>query len=105
MLGRIIERMPSTVSFAYVVLDVDDEQAYTLPESQIFQLGQLDNQKRISKGDEVYALYPDTTSFYPALVLHGAKKSMQPSEASVVVQFIGDEDTSGLFLSNKYYQG
>ena len=30
--------------------------------------------KRLGKGEDVLAVYPDTTSFYPAIVATGPKK-------------------------------
>eukprot|EP01033_Poteriospumella_lacustris_P002878 gene2878-2098_t len=55
---------------SYEIIDVDDQQKYTLPDSQVFELGQADILKKIAKGDHIYALYPDTTIFYPA-TFHG----------------------------------
>lgn len=90
---------------SYEIIDVDDQQKYTLPDSQVFELGQADILKKIAKGDHVYALYPDTTIFYPATVLSAPKRistsSSNLSSLTTVdmytlpVQFHGDEDHDG----------
>lgn len=90
---------------SYEIIDVDDQQKYTLPDSQVFELGQADILKKISKGDQVYALYPDTTIFYPATVLSTPKRMVSSSSNlsslttidmyTLPVQFHGDEDQEG----------
>lgn len=51
--------------------DVESNKIFTLPESQVVVLGRLN---RVSKGDVVYAVYPDTTSFYQSTVVQGPRK-------------------------------
>jgi SAGA-associated factor 29 len=80
----------------YEILDIDDHQRYMLPESQVLALGQADTQKKLSKGETVFALYPDTTIFYPATIIQVPKRSAKKSEAIVTVQIIGDEDADGI---------
>ncbi len=89
---------------SYEIIDVDDQQKYTLPDTQVFELGQAELLKKISKGDHIYALYPDTTIFYPATVLSAPKKVSNSSNISsgsaldsfsIPVQFHGDEDQEG----------
>ena len=72
ILGRVLQFRPD-IGY-YDIADVDDaDKNYALPESQVIV---LDNQQvKIIKGDEVLAVYPDTTSFYPAIVTQAAKKS------------------------------
>jgi len=51
--------------------DVESNKVFTLPESQVVVLGRLN---RVSKGDVVYAVYPDTISFYQSTVVQGPRK-------------------------------
>lgn len=91
MLGRVIQYR-SEISY-YDILDVDDKRKYSIPESQVFALGQMDfNHKKLNKGDKVFALYPDTTIFYPAIIIQAPRRSALNAEAMVIVQFEGDED-------------
>jgi hypothetical protein len=54
----------------YDVLDADEEETYSLPESQVILLDPHDGPfKKLSKGEEVFAVYPDTTAFYHATVI------------------------------------
>jgi SGF29 tudor-like domain len=62
--------------------------------------------ERLSKGDPIYAVYPDTTSFYPATVVVATKKQsilkQQQQQGQVqqpifvMVQFVDDADESGI---------
>lgn len=79
----------------YEILDIDDRQKYTLPESQVLPLGQADVFKKLAKGENIYALYPDTTIFYPAVIIQAPKRNALSSESIVTVQFVGDEDELG----------
>jgi SAGA-associated factor 29 len=84
----------------YEIIDVDDQQKYTLPESQVMALGQADLFKKLAKGESIYALYPDTTIFYPAVIVQAPKRNALSSESIVTVQFFGDEDDLG-FTPNR----
>ena len=73
---------------------------FDLPESQVIVLYPID---RLTKGDTVYAVYPDTTSFYPATVVVSTSKKgpatgpptlKQPPY--VMVQFVDDADEFGI---------
>jgi hypothetical protein len=48
-------------------------------------------------GEEVLGVYPDTTSFYPAVVSQAPRRSSMNAEPSVTVQFHGDADETGFF--------
>lgn len=52
----------------YDIVDADDTKRYELPESQVILLDLPESSKKLSKGDSVYAIYPDTTAFYLATV-------------------------------------
>eukprot|EP01035_Chromulina_nebulosa_P021352 gene21352-27662_t len=82
-----------SVKGQYDIADIDDSKRYYLPESQVLSLDSLDYTRKFSKGEIVYAVYPDTTSFYQAVITHVNKKSINHlHEPSVTVQFDGDAD-------------
>ncbi len=91
-LGKVVAYRSEINS--YDILDVDDQQKYILPEHQVFGLGLADAQRKISKGDVLFALYPDSTSFYAATIVQAPKKSMIV-DPTVLLQFVGDEDATG----------
>ncbi|TFJ80402.1 hypothetical protein NSK_008143 [Nannochloropsis salina CCMP1776] len=65
VLGKVVNYRAD--SGAYEVVDVDDDShIYTLPETQIVLLNPGSEAQRLKyqKGDEVFAVYPETTSFY-----------------------------------------
>lgn len=67
---------------------------FHLPESQVVILG---NFKNPSKGDSVFAVYPDTTSFYPAIITQTSRKGNSSSGGGfVMVQFVDDSDEHGI---------
>jgi hypothetical protein len=58
-------------------------------------LNLIDHPRRLSRGEDVLAVYPDTTSFYPALVAAAPRRATSTTEAAVAVQFHGDENDKG----------
>ena len=76
---------------------------FDLPESQVIVLHPIE---RLSKGDSIYAVYPDTTSFYPAVVVVSTNKKVSATNAQqqqqpkqppyVMVQFVDDADEFGI---------
>lgn len=79
----------------YDIADADDSKRYHLPESQVAVLDLADSQKKLVRGEEVFAVYPDTTSFYPASVSQAPRRTVAGQEPTVIVQFHGDADDSG----------
>ena len=79
----------------YDVADSDDSKRYHISEKNILPLDLAYSVKKLSKGEEVLAVYPDTTSFYPAIVVQAPKRNLNSSEPSVIVQYHGDEDEQG----------
>lgn len=82
----------------YDVADADETSIYHLPESQVIVLNLATSQKKLSKGETVLAVYPDTTSLYPAIVSQAPRRSAAGGagiEPSVIVQFMGDADETG----------
>lgn len=56
----------------------------------------VDSSRRVSKGEPVYAVYPDTTAFYLATVAAAPRRGAVGAEQTLTVQFQGDEpDSSG----------
>ena len=94
ILGRVV--LFNIESRYYEITDIDDtSRRYHLHESQVYFLDVAELYKKLSKGDEIYAVYPDTTSFYPAVVVQGPKKS-NTGEFTLSVQFQGDADGTGI---------
>ena len=60
---------------SYDVADGDDSKRYTLPESQVAPLDMLYSSRRLTKGEEVLAIYPETTSFYPAYIVQAPRRT------------------------------
>jgi SGF29 tudor-like domain len=61
-----------------------------VPEAQVIVLQTATNADW-SKGDPVYAVYPDTTSFYPATISQAANK-----KGYAIVTFSDDSDEFGV---------
>jgi hypothetical protein len=70
------------------------EKVFHLPEQQVVLLENID---RLSKGDIVFAVYPDTTSFYQATIVQAPRRMANTSAGSfVLVNFIDDADADGI---------
>jgi len=94
ILGRVVSFNVETRF--YEITDIDDtSRRYHLYESQVYFLDVAEVYKKLSKSDEIYAVYPDTTSFYPAVVVQGPKKAAT-GEPTVTVQFQGDANEHGV---------
>ena len=65
---------------------------FDLPEPQVIVLGGIE---RLSKGDVVFAVYPDTTSFYQATVVQAPRKQGVIGQF-VMVNFVDDSDEFGI---------
>ena len=63
--------------------------AFILPESQVVILGGLSS--TLNRGDTIYAVYPDTTSFYQSTVVEMTKK-VQGKDPLDLVHFKDDGD-------------
>ena len=95
ILGKVQSFHPERSEYVIVDEDPDQPSLYTLPESSVMLLGNFD---KLSKGDRIYAVYPDTTSFYQATVV-AVKKSQGSQGTSVVyVNFLDDFDELGVTL-------
>ena len=94
ILGRVI--FYHSESGYYDIADVDDSKRYHVPETQAILLDLADSTRKLSKGEEVLAIYPDTTAFYPATVSAATRRNAMSAEPSITVQFQGDGDESGV---------
>lgn len=93
ILGRVTSYSAETGM--YDISDYDDEnKLYKVFQTQVIIL-EVDATRRIAKGEYVYAMYPDTTSFYPAVVIKSSNKGINSTETSCIVQFVGDADENG----------
>lgn len=72
---------------------VDHATVFHLAEDHVIVLRGVD---RLSKGDSVYAVYPDTTSFYRATVVQVPRKTAGQSPTFVMVSFVDDSDEFGV---------
>jgi hypothetical protein len=93
ILGRVVHYYNDTGY--YDIADVDDSKRYHLPETQVIVLDLADSTRKLSKGEEVLAVYPDTTAFYPATVAAAPRRGATMAEPSVQVTFIDDADELG----------
>ena len=88
ILARIIKH--DRANRLYRLRDVDDEEVvYTIPQKQVIPLKDTEYNKW-TRGDTVYAVYPDTTSFYKAVV------STVTDNGYVCVHFQDDKDDNGV---------
>mmetsp|Transcript_9096 Transcript_9096/g.13616 ORF Transcript_9096/g.13616 Transcript_9096/m.13616 type:complete len:272 (+) Transcript_9096:121-936(+) len=79
----------------YTVIDEDDiSKIYEVDENNIVILGS--SAVKYSKGEDVLAVYPDTTSFYKAVVTQPPRRSAQYHSTSASVQFADDADERGV---------
>lgn len=72
--------------------DIESSKVFNLPESQVVILGSLRN---VRAGDVVYAVYPDTTSFYKGTVSQAPRK-VAGGGSVVMISFFDDHDENGI---------
>jgi hypothetical protein len=65
---------------------------FNLPETQVIVLGEIRN---LRAGDVVYAVYPDTTSFYKGTVSQAPRKAAGGGSL-VMISFMDDHDENGI---------
>lgn len=92
ILAKVISQDQETGMYKLADEDVESNKVYNLPESQVVVLGGVD---RLSRGDAIYAVYPDTTSFYQAAVAQPPRK-VSGGESFVMVNFKDDADERGI---------
>eukprot|EP00605_Chrysophyceae_sp_TOSAG23-4_P001075 GSChrysophyteH1.ASY1.ANO1.1180.1 assembled CDS len=78
---------------AYDVADIENSKRYHLSEELVTVLDLRDiTNKRLSKGEVVYAVYPETTAFYLASVAQAPRRAPAGVEPVAQVQFQGDSE-------------
>jgi len=96
ILAKVITHDPNTQMYKLADEDIESNKTFTLPESQVVILG-IGGLESIRKGDVIYAVYPDTTSFYQATVVQGPKKiAGGGGDSFVLVNFKDDGDENGI---------
>ena len=97
ILAKIISRDPDTNMYKLSDEDTESDKVFTLPESQVVVLTGMEP---LAKGDVIYAVYPDTTSFYQATVVQAPRKIYGGANAAgssfVLVNFHDDGDEHGV---------
>ncbi|KAH9245982.1 hypothetical protein BASA81_016523 [Batrachochytrium salamandrivorans] len=91
ILAKFVEDRQDTI----LVADADnDSSRLELPRNKVVFLNDKEDinfaKQRLPKGRTVFALYPETTSFYPALIAQAP--FLQSGKASVYCVFADDED-------------
>ena len=89
ILAKVLSYDKSTRVYTLKDEDLVSNQIYKIPERRAISLRGTER-SRWARGDAVFAVYPDTTSFYRATV------STPPFNGFVMVQFANDEDADGV---------
>lgn len=92
ILAKVISHDPETNMYRLSDEDVESNKIFHLPESQVVVLGGIE---KLSRGEVVFAVYPDTTSFYQATVVQPPKR-VSGGGAFVMVNFVDDADEHGV---------
>mmetsp|Transcript_22537 Transcript_22537/g.31448 ORF Transcript_22537/g.31448 Transcript_22537/m.31448 type:complete len:296 (-) Transcript_22537:25-912(-) len=92
ILAKVISHDPETGMYKLSDEDVESNKTFHLPESQVVVLGGVE---KLSRGDAIYAVYPDTTSFYQASVVQVPRK-VSGGSSFVMVNFVDDGDEHGV---------
>ncbi|OEU14692.1 hypothetical protein FRACYDRAFT_188007 [Fragilariopsis cylindrus CCMP1102] len=90
ILAKVVTHDPKTGMFTLSDEDVESNKVFNLPASSVIILERMRN---IRSGDVVFAVYPDTTSFYQGTI------AQQPRKAAgggmfVTITFLDDEDAA-----------
>ena len=89
ILAKILSHNKLTKTYTLSDEDLHSSQIYNISEKQVVPLKGTEKNKW-ARGDIVYAVYPDTTSFYHATV------STPPFNGFLMVQFKDDWDANGV---------
>lgn len=92
ILAKVISHDLETGKYKLSDEDIESNKNFTLPESQVVILGGVD---RLACGDIIYSVYPDTTSFYQAIVVQSPRK-VSGGGSFVMVHFKDDSDENGV---------
>jgi SGF29 tudor-like domain/Inhibitor of growth proteins N-terminal histone-binding len=92
ILAKVISHDLETGMYRLSDEDVESNKIFHLPESQVVVLGGIE---KLFRGDIVYAVYPDTTSFYQATVVAPPKR-VSGGGSFIMVNFVDDADENGI---------
>jgi len=92
ILAKVISHDPDSGMYRLSDEDVESNKIFHLPESQVVVLS---GTEKLTRGDIVYAVYPDTTSFYQAAVVQPVKR-VSGGGSFVMVNFVDDADEHGI---------
>lgn len=92
ILAKVISHDPESGMYRLSDEDVESNKIYHLPESQVVVLG---GAEKLLRGDIIYAVYPDTTSFYQAAVVQPPKR-VSGGGSFVMANFVDDADEQGI---------
>lgn len=96
ILGRVVSYNQEVGYYQVADADETEDKIYSVPESQVILLDlQMNNSQKLTKGEEVLAVYPDTTSFYAATVTQAPRRTAGSVGQQVQVQFHDDADEFG----------
>lgn len=90
ILAKVITHDPQTGMFKLSDEDMESNKIFNLPESQVIILERMRN---LRSGDVVFAVYPDTTSFYQGTIAQPPRKAAGGG-MFVMVTFVDDEDAA-----------
>jgi hypothetical protein len=90
ILGKVITHDPQTGMFKLSDEDMESNKVFNLPDSQVIILERMRN---VRSGDVVFAVYPDTTSFYQGTIAQPPRKAAGGG-MFVMVTFVDDEDAA-----------
>lgn len=96
ILGRVISFDPITGK--YVIEDIDDlDKKYEVADVQVIPLGLHSDSTGTAPGEVVWAVYPETTIFYPATIIKPNRKSISSlvDAKTLLLEFDDDEDENG----------
>eukprot|EP00533_Pseudo-nitzschia_delicatissima_P010803 CAMPEP_0116095222 /NCGR_PEP_ID=MMETSP0327-20121206/9549_1 /TAXON_ID=44447 /ORGANISM="Pseudo-nitzschia delicatissima, Strain B596" /LENGTH=330 /DNA_ID=CAMNT_0003586877 /DNA_START=40 /DNA_END=1032 /DNA_ORIENTATION=+ len=88
ILAKVISHDPATGTFKLSDEDMESNKLFNLPEAQVIILERMRN---LRIGDVVFAVYPDTTSFYQGTIAQPPRKAAGGG-MFVMVTFVDDED-------------
>lgn len=95
ILAKVITHDAQTGMFKLSDEDMESSKVFNLPESQVIILERM---RSLRSGDVVFAVYPDTTSFYQGTIAQPPRKAAGGG-MFVMVTFVDDEDiTTGKTL-------
>jgi SGF29 tudor-like domain/Inhibitor of growth proteins N-terminal histone-binding len=92
ILAKVMSYDPATRMYTLSDEDIESSKVFNLHESQVIILGGL---KNLRTGDVVYAVYPDTTSFYKGTVSQAPRKAAGGGSL-VMISFMDDHDENGI---------